>query len=52
MLNGALVIEMVNNWLFGTAKERQSCQYLDQISGRREFGLNLLQKRSIGTNFC
>ena len=28
-------------------EEQQSCQCLDQISGRREFVLNLLQKCSI-----
>ena len=37
--------------LLRSAKEKQSCQCLDQISGTRKFVLNLLQKRSIGASF-
>ena len=36
---------------FRNAKEQQSCQCFNQISGKREFSLNLLQKPSIGTSF-
>ena len=34
-----------------SAKEQQSCECLDQISGRRDFVLILLQKCSIKTSF-
>ena len=39
------------NKLIESAKEQQSCQCLDQISGSGEFFLNLLQKSSMGIGF-
>ena len=38
------------NSLFRSAKEQESCLCLDRISASREFVMNLLQKRSMGTS--